>query len=405
MNGTSWYYHKQAALGRFVRFVARHFIEDDCIYRASALAFTTLLAIVPLIALGFVLLSTFPVFQSLTSTVQQLVLTHFVPASGEVIQHYLQVLATQVSKLSAMGVLFLLTMALLVMVTIESALNKIWRVSTARQGLSAFLLYWAIVSLAPFLLGLSVAASSYVLSLPFMTRHDTPWLIGYLPFLFSLAGFTFLYVVVPNCPVKLRHAFLGALFSALLFESAKLAFAYYLTHYNLYQLLYGALATVPVFFAWIYWVWFITLLGAEISHALSVHHERREGVPLDGFTHAVWWLYQLRLAPNRELSKDALLHACHHAYSIDADRMLQLLLSLHFIRVSQDGYYLLHADLNTLTLYDLTQQLPFPLPTEADLTNHPTIITPAWQHHLQQAHQDLHHTLAITLDKLFHYKI
>ncbi|WBV70194.1 YihY/virulence factor BrkB family protein [Legionella pneumophila] len=71
--------------------------------------------------------------------------------------------------------------------------------------------------------------------------------------------------------------FLGGLVAAILFESAKHAFAYYLIRYNTYELLYGAFATVPIFFIWVYWVWIITLLGAEISYAFSVHHQRRGG--------------------------------------------------------------------------------------------------------------------------------
>ena len=129
-----------------------------------------------------------------------------------------------------------------------------------------------------------------------MANHDTPVFLSYLPFLLSFAGFTFLYVVVPNCPVRLLYGLYGGVIAALLFESAKLAFAYFVTHYNTYQLLYGAFATVPILFIWIYWVWFITLLGAEISYAFSVHHQRRPGLPLDGFSHVLLCLYQLSLA-------------------------------------------------------------------------------------------------------------
>jgi membrane protein len=388
---------------RFVGFVARHFIEDDCPYRASALAFSTLLAIVPMMAVGFAILSTFPAFQNLVVPIQNFIFANFVPSTGQIIQNYLQLLATQASKLSSIGVFFLFIVALLVMYTIEQAMNKIWRINSSRHGISAFLLYWAIVSLAPFLLGLSIVVSSYFLSLPFVANHDMPALINILPFLFSLAGFTFLYVVVPNGPVRFLHGFYGGLIAALLFESAKLAFAYYLSNYNVYQLLYGAFATVPIFLVWIYWVWFITLLGAEISYAFSVHHLRRPGCQLDGFSHVLLWLYQLSLAQRegKELTIDELINASKQAYAVDIDDMLMLLIDLKLIKTTRDGHYVLSRDLNHLTLYELTQIVPYPLPSSAQWRNHNDMIGKGWQKQIQKADDLLKETLMISLGQLF----
>lgn len=233
---------------RFVLFVVEHFINDDCTYRASALAFTSLLAVVPLMSVGLALLSSFPVFQNLSGPVQDFIFENFVPTTGKIIQDYLQQFSAQVSKLSIWGVAFLFVTALLVMVTIEKAMNKIWKTHTSRRGVAAFLLYWAILSLGPVLLGLSLAASSYVLSMPIVQTHQAPpFILNSVPFFLSLIGFTFLYVVVPNCPVKLVHGLWGGVVAAILFESAKQAFAYYLSQYDTYQLLYGAFATVPIF--------------------------------------------------------------------------------------------------------------------------------------------------------------
>jgi membrane protein len=258
----------------FIWFVARHFIEDDCPYRASALAFATLIAIVPFLAVTLAILSTLPIIQNLATPIQDFIFANFVPSTGKIIQDYLQLIAVQATKLSGIGMLFLVIVALLVMYTIEHTMNQIWRVKQSRKGLSAFLLYCAIFLAAPVLFGLSVVASSYFFSIPFIADHDIPFLLNYLPFLFSLAGFTFLYVVVPNCQVSFVHGLCGGLIATILFESAKLAFAYYLTNYNIYLLLYGAFATVPIFLVWIYWVWFISLLGAEVSYALSVNRKK-----------------------------------------------------------------------------------------------------------------------------------
>lgn len=170
---------------RFVRFVIQHFIQDDCTYIASALAFTSLLAVVPLMSVGLAIFSSFPVFQGLAEPVQNFIFDNFVPATGKIVQSYLQQFTSQVSKLSIWGVVFLIFTALLVMFTIERAMNKIWRVSSSRHGVSAFLLYWAIISLAPVLLGLSLAASSYLFSMPILADHRAPYtILHYSPFFF-----------------------------------------------------------------------------------------------------------------------------------------------------------------------------------------------------------------------------
>jgi len=394
---------KIAESKRFIYFVVRHFIEDDCPYRASALAFTTLLALVPLMSVGFAILSTFPVFQGLAEPVQNFIFANFVPTTGKIVQNYLLTFASQVSKLSAIGLVFLFIVAFLVMYTIESTMNKIWKINTPRHGISAFLLYWAIVSLAPLLLGLSLAVSSYFLSMPFFATQDVPALLSYLPFLCSLLGFTFLYIVVPNCQVKFLHGLYGGIIAAFLFESAKFAFAYYLTHYNTYQLLYGAFATVPIFFAWIYWVWLITLLGAEVSFALSVHHQRRPGIAIDGFSHALIWLYQLRLAQldGKELSLDALINASTHAYATGVNEMLCVLIDLQLIKTTHDGHYVLSRDLNELTLYDLANMLPYRIPRSDELSIHSEPLDNLWQTYIKKNDNHLKHTFNISLEQLF----
>lgn len=389
---------------RFVRFVIQHFIQDDCTYIASALAFTSLLAVVPLMSVGLAIFSSFPVFQGLAEPVQNFIFDNFVPATGKIVQSYLQQFTSQVSKLSIWGIVFLIFTALLVMFTIERAMNKIWRVSSSRHGVSAFLLYWAIISLAPVLLGLSLAASSYLFSMPILADHRAPYtILHYSPFFLSLIGFTFLYVVVPNCPVKIRHAFWGGLVAAILFESAKHAFAYYLIRYNTYELLYGAFAAVPIFFIWVYWVWIITLLGAEISYAFSVHHQRRAGKSLDGFSHALLWLHQLWLAQQygKGLSFNDLVDASKQPFAVDVDEMINALIYHELIHATADGHYMLSRDLSHVTLYDLTQLLPYRLPTHLELQYSKASLAEQWRAAFKRHNEELKKSLDINLEELF----
>jgi membrane protein len=388
---------------RFVRFVAIHFINDDCPYRASALAFTSLLAVIPLMTIGFAILSSVPVFHELSGPVQDFIFENFVPATGKTIRSYLQQFASQVSNLSVWGVAILFVTALLVMVTIERAMNKIWRAPSSRHGVAAFLLYWAILSLGPVFLGLSLAASSYIFSLPFIHNSTPSILISCVPFLLSLTGFTFLYVVVPNCPVKFSHGLWGGVIAAILFESAKQAFVYYLSRYNSYQLLYGAFAIVPIFFIWVYWLWIITLLGAEISYAFSVHHQRRVGKPLDGFSHALLWLQQLwlRQKEGKGVSLDELINATHHPFAIDINEMANTLTCKGFIHTTNDGLFMLSRDLRDLTLYDLSQELPYHLPTHSDLDELNDAAMEHWRLVFKKNNKGLQKSLTINLNELF----
>ncbi|KTD56391.1 YihY family inner membrane protein [Legionella shakespearei] len=406
MHWKKWFLSNYYACDRFVRFVIQHFIQDECTYIASALAFTTLLAVVPLMSVGLAIFSSFPVFQGLADPVQNFIFDNFVPATGKVVQAYLQQFASQVSKLSIWGVAFLIVTALLVMFTIERAMNKIWRVSSSRHGVPAFLLYWAILSLAPVLLGLSLAASSYLISMPLLIEHHAPsFLLNYSPFFLSLIGFTFLYVVVPNCPVKIRHAFWGGLFAAILFETAKQGFAFYLIRYNTYELLYGAFAAVPIFFIWVYWMWIITLLGAEISYALSVHHQRRSGSPVDGFSHSLLWLHQLWLAQQngQAVSFNELVDASHQPFAVDVDEMITVLTDQGLIHATADGQFMLSRDLNHVTLYQLAQLLPYRLPRHMDL-DAASSVAEDWKSIFRKNDKELQKSLSVSLEELFQNK-
>lgn len=260
-------------LRRFARLVRQRLAQDRCNSVAQSLAFITLLSLVPLTIVIFALFSVYPTFEKWTAVVQTFIYSHFVPASGAVVQNYLQQLVQKSARLTAAGLVFLLVTALLLMHTIEQTFNNIWRVTKGRKPLHRFLTYWAILGLGPILAGISLSISSYVFSLPLFSGSEI--LHGFrafafkgLPFLFEVLAFLLLYTVVPNATVKWRHALLGSLFAAVLFEIAKRAFAVFVLHYSSYQLIYGAIATLPVFMIWVYVSWFITLLGAVLVASL-----------------------------------------------------------------------------------------------------------------------------------------
>jgi len=261
-------------LWRFVRQVVSRFGEDRCSRVAGALAFTTILSLVPLTAVALGMLSVYPVFQSWMAAIQDFIYSNFVPASGDVVQQYLEQFAHKTGQLTAFGLLFLAVTAVLMMATIELAFNDIWRVRQQRKLLQRFLTYWAILTLGPFLIGVSLTLTSQLFSLPLfvgpgiLRAISGVFQLG-LPVVFEVLAFLMLYMLVPNTPVKWRHALLGSVCAALLFELAKRGFAYYVAQVPTYQTIYGAVAALPIFLIWIYLSWLVVLLGAVVAANLG----------------------------------------------------------------------------------------------------------------------------------------
>lgn len=267
----------------FWRFLFERFLADRGLNSAAALTYTTLFAVVPMMTVTFVMLSAIPAFQGVGEQIQGFIFRHFVPSTGSVLQGYLKIFSEQARQLTWVGVALLIVTALMMLLTIEKTFNAIWRVRQPRRGVSGFLLYWAILSLGPLLVGAGFAVSTYVTSLMLLVGPYAmvgAWLLNVMPLLSSMAAFTLLYAAVPNTRVPLRHALLGGLFSAVLFEAAKALFGLYVSLFPGYQLIYGAFATVPLFLLWIYLTWIIVLFGAELVCNLSAsRHWRRNPLP------------------------------------------------------------------------------------------------------------------------------
>lgn len=260
-------------------FLLKRIQQDRLKVTAGYLAYITLLSLVPMLAVVFAMMSAFPMFAELRDTIQTFVFSNFVPAAGEVVQDSIQGFIDNASKTTAIGVAALAVTAMLLISAIDENFNHIWRVTQKRRWSVAFSTYWMILTLGPILAGASLALTSYITSLR-MFQGDTilgvgTLLLGLLPFLLSTLMFVVFYMVVPNVRVRFSHAICGALVAALLFELAKRAFAFYITQFPSYEAIYGALATIPILFVWIYLSWMIALLGAELTAGLG-DYERRQ---------------------------------------------------------------------------------------------------------------------------------
>ena len=258
---------------RLLRWVVQRFREDRCTRVAGALSFTTLLALVPLTAVMFAIFSRFEIFQSWMTMAQEFIYGNFVPASGEVVSRYLQKFAANAGRLTIWGLLFLFLTSLMLMATIERVFNDIWHVPHTRKHLHRYLSYGALLVLGPMLIGISLSSTSYLVSLPLFSRDAAfgdlkVFLLAAAPVVFEWLAFLALYVVVPNHHVRIRHGLIGSLFATLNFEIAKRGFAYFVTHFANYKVIYGAVAALPIFLIWIYLSWTIILAGAVLTATL-----------------------------------------------------------------------------------------------------------------------------------------
>lgn len=258
-----------------------HRIEHDGMTtEAGNLAFVSLLALVPLVAVVFSLFAAFPVFSDISVQLKHFIFNNFVPAAGNVVQDYLDRFVANVNKMTVVGAVGLIVTALLLMHSIDSALNAIWRSQKKRPLVYSFAVYWMILTLGPLLAGASLAISTWLLSLKWVAVSGVTGLIDQtlrlFPLLLSWLAFWLLYSLVPTTRVPQRDALIGALVAGLLFELGKKAFALYITTFPSYQLIYGVLAVVPILFLWVYWTWCIVLLGAEITVTLGEYRQRQQ---------------------------------------------------------------------------------------------------------------------------------
>ena len=267
-------------LVEFISQIGLHFRQERCLRVASALSFTTLLALVPLVTVIFSMLSLFPVFEQWSGALESFLFQNFVPAAGETVKEYLRQFSDKAGRLTAVGLVVLLISALLLLSTIEDAFNDIWRVSRGRVLFHRLLVYWAVISLGPLLMVVSLSMSSTLLSMTVLQGQSiiasaTGFVLRYLPVLFEFGGYVLFYKAIPNTEVRLRHAVLGALLATLLFELAKYGFALYILNFRSYQLIYGALATIPIFFVWVYLSWVVMLIGAVVAAVLHLRDQQQ----------------------------------------------------------------------------------------------------------------------------------
>ena len=261
-------------------------LKDRIPLNAGSLSYTTLLSLVPLLAVMVSVFSAFPAFEKISGEIEAFIFRNFVPAAGEQIQASLAAFVENTKRMTAMGMLFLVVVAMLLMSAVDQTIDDIWGSHKRRRLTTAFMLYWSVLTLGPLLIGAGIAATSYLLTIAEESVMAGLGLQGgllkMLPYLTSILAFMMLYTFVPSRPVRFLHALIGAVVASILFELSKQLFALYISKFSTYETLYGAVAAVPILFLWVYISWVVVLLGAEFTYCLGhFREERSTGQPIE----------------------------------------------------------------------------------------------------------------------------
>jgi membrane protein len=353
-----------------LRTLRQRFREDRLGLTAGSLTFTTLISLVPLVTVMLALFTAFPIFGQFQVSLQKYFLQSLVPDSiARPVLTALTQFANQANRLGAFGLIVLVFTALAMMLTIDRALNAIWRVRKPRHMAQRVLVYWAAVTLGPLALGVSLSITSYFISASRGIVSDLPGVVtvflNTLQFALLTGGMASLFHYVPNTHVQWRHAIAGGIFVAVAFELAKRGLGWYLASVPTYRTMYGAFATLPILLIWIYLAWVIVLLGAVIAAyapSLQMRVVRRPSVPGFRFLLAVGMLQELSLA--RRLNTHGLsaaqLSATLRTDPLQIEPLLDTLVAIDWVgRLDEAGSarYVLLCDPETTPAQPLLEQV------------------------------------------------
>lgn len=261
----------------FLKLIALNFVNDlkgeRITVSAGHLAYVSLLSLVPVIMVFFMIMSAFPAFEDIRGQFEEFIFGNFVPHASDVVQDYMTDFVGNASRMGAASIISLLIVALILISNIDKTFNHLWKTQVERPLVFTFAIYWMVITLGPLLIGLSIAVSSYLAGLATFADDYTPGLgtlaLKLVPWLAAIGAFLILYMIVPNRPVKAKYALCGAVLATVLFEVAKKGFSFYISSFPSYEVIYGALASVPILFLWVYLSWIVVLLGAVFTFSVT----------------------------------------------------------------------------------------------------------------------------------------
>lgn len=277
MNFKKSFIEKVNTLKAFIIFLTNR-AQNDTIFRvAASLSYTSLIAIVPLFAIGLAIFSAFPVFDGVKEQVQEFLIQNFVPTIEKEVSQYFTEFLSATAQLTTIGVIGITITAILMLSTIEDSLNFIFKVYKPRQLTTKITLYWTVITLGPLLLGAGFSLRGYLFTLqkfmPDSIVTTQMFLSNLIPTIISFLSLIMIYVLVPNKKVNISNAIIGALVAIILFWILRKSFGLVILKSATYKTLYGALATLPIFLVWMFSAWSVVIFGAVVTASVGEFKE------------------------------------------------------------------------------------------------------------------------------------
>ncbi len=255
-----------------------HLVADRALQTSAALAFTTIISLVPLLAVSFALFKAIVPSEEMASKAQGWLLDTLLADSVSDVVSVLEQLLERAEggAVGIVGFIVLLVTSLSLFLSVERAFNRIWRVPTSRPLHRRLTAFYAIITLTPALVGLGVVFSRWMESglaaVPFGLAVGA----AVLPWMLEVAALSLMYKLTPHTPVRWKSAVAGGILAAVVFNLTKGGFNWYITAVykaSVSAQIYGSLALIPIFMLWVYISWIIVLGGVELAYMVQNRHD------------------------------------------------------------------------------------------------------------------------------------
>lgn len=274
LNSLRWFKRLPCYFCRIGLIVWRGYKQKMIPVRATALAYTTLLSLVPFLAVTFALFKAFGGLEKASEPLKAMILSNLATGTGDVVAGYLDQFIENFRSgaVGLVGFVLLILSVVGVLATIEKAFNDIWEIPQSRAFIRRFTTYWTLITTGPVLIGVTLAVTGALQSSKLVNQilslsGAEKFFIAKIPWLITWGMFTGLYLIMPNTRVKIRSALMGGIIGGTLWELAKYGYTLYATRIIKNYAFYGSLGMVPIFLVWIYYTWLVVLIGALLAYA------------------------------------------------------------------------------------------------------------------------------------------
>ena len=258
---------------RMIYAIVRDLAQGQLNLEAMSLVYTSLLSLVPLLAVSFSVLKGFGIHNQF----EPLLLNFLEPLGNKSVEITDRIIGfvenIEVKVLGGLGLVVLIYTVISLIHKIEMVLNRIWHVEHPRALLQRFSDYFSVILIGPVLVFSAIGSTASVMESMFVKKLVAIKTVGLvinsteqlLPYFFIIGAFTFVYLFLPNTRVRFRSAFIGAVVAGVLWQSIGWIFASFIVSSSKYAAIYSGFAILVIFMLWLYLAWLILLIGSNIA--------------------------------------------------------------------------------------------------------------------------------------------